>query len=129
MVVAVLGWCSWQLHQYHHKFILLNTASKAIFKEDKNTISPAYLETLKASIEQQLSCASSADINFVTRFKNEADYPQNVFAKIIKTIQVMQGQLADVTGSDSILVYAVMVEGKKHFFVSLQFLKLLIRCS
>jgi hypothetical protein len=92
--------------------------------ENKNAISPAHRAILTNSIEQQLSCASSTKINFIEKFKNVNNYPQNVMAYALQTILKMQIQIIDMNLSDSILVgYLLVGGGENSIKVTLHFVK------
>ncbi len=124
LVVAGLGWYSWYLHRYYNRFVLVRGAFMQVLKEESNSISAIHHISLARSVEQQLSCASSTDVDFVQRFKAKGTYPENALAYTLQVMIKMQTQIADINETDSTLISTYMVGGgKKAIFITMQFAK------
>lgn len=126
LFVLFLAWCSWQLHSYSNKYQLLKIAFLDIMNEKPNTISPVHRLSVVNSLEQQLACASSADINFVQRFKRGNNYPENVLQYTINTMTKMQTQPYNLrwANSGSELICDLLVNGGANsLIITLKFFK------
>jgi len=124
LVIAGLGWYSWYLHRYYNRFVLVRGAFMQVLKEESNSISAIHHVSLARSVEQQLSCASSTDIDFVQRFKAKGRYPENALAYTLEVMAKMQTQIANIDVTDSSVTSTYMVGGgKEAIFITMNFAK------
>lgn len=122
--VVFVAWCSWQLHAYAKKYNLVQSAIEELISQPSLTLSPAHRAAMANSVEQQLACASTADIDFVQRFKSANNYPENAISFAIKTMLKSQVQVKHIALADSILTSDVLTGGGDNaIIVTMHFLK------
>lgn len=123
-IILMFAYFSFGLHQYSAYHKLMESAFSKIQKGEKINLFPAQRVFLIVSLEQQLTCATTKENDWVAEFKKDsAQYPENIVRYAFQNMLNFDIQVMDMNLSDSILTAKALVSDRTKIIVYFRFVK------